>query len=272
MATPGRARAVITGRHWAWATALALVVIVVEVLMRFDNSNYWAGQRILRHGPWYLLFAYIFVFAIAWVESMPDDRAPGLWRYALAAFAAGLLCLGLVGSLARYVEQPVTHRGGGLARPPPKGVSWETRRRVVAVVDPGLDGAMLGFLATMIYARLRKCTAHDAHLGTSGARAVRGEPRPSRRDAGGSRSAVDPARVIERLDAIARLYEEDSDAADAQLDELIDMLRESDPPRSAGIRDPGLTQTGKSRLACRPLATCAMSPHGDAVHSPTPSS
>lgn len=225
----GRAWAVLSWKHWAWATALAVLLALTMVLLRFDVSNYWAGKRIVYHGPWYALFAYIFLLAIAWVESTPGDPAPGLWRYASAALCASLLCVALVASLALHVPYAPCNVVEGLVRPPPKGVAWETRRRVFAVLDPGMDGAMFGFLATMIYARLRNAR----RLALTLARAELGRSEASRALLGAqlaaASAAIDPGEVIERLDAIARMYEKDSRAADAQLDELIEVLRAAIP-------------------------------------------
>jgi LytS/YehU family sensor histidine kinase len=108
----------------------------------------------------------------------------------------------------------------------------------MVAITLGLDAAFHGSLAMLIYARLRN--SRRAALALAEAELGRSEAHrkllASRLDA--ARAEVDPAYVIDRLEAIAREYEVDGAAADARLDQLIAFLRSAIPRlRSEEIRE-----------------------------------
>ena len=224
-----RAFAVLTWRHWAWAAALGAILGVMAPFMYFGSSMGWILDRMVFHTPWYLLFAFVFLLAIAWVDSKGGDSAPALWRYAAAAIGAGTLCVLTAASFSSLVVfSPLPQKEGYFhyGQPP---AAREVRRRVRAATNPGLDSALYGFLATMIYARLRN--ARRMALSLSQAELARSEASRALLSTklAAARATVDPGQVIEQLGAIARMYESDPASADAQLDRLIAFLRDAIP-------------------------------------------
>jgi len=239
-----RAWAVLTWRHWAWATALGVLGSITIAVSHFDAYAHWLLQAVLLRMPWFVLCAYLFLLAIAWVDSGNGDSAPGLSRYACAALGVAVICVSLAASLALYIPWPPRNVEEGRVIAAPKDIPREVRRRLVMATGPGRDAAVFGFLATIIYARLRN--ARRLALNLSQAELGRSEARRALLAArlAATRAVIDPREVIERLDAIAQMYEEDSFVADRQLDELIAMLRDA-IPRVREENAPSLPTRGK---------------------------
>jgi hypothetical protein len=129
-----RARSILTWKHWVWTTGVAVLVCVVAPLQGFDNNSYWAVRKMLFHMPWFILFGYLFLFAIAFVEA--GSAHPTLRRYAGAALAAGALCVWTAWSLASLVQlAPLTRRRGNISALP-KGIDRETNARFNAALSP----------------------------------------------------------------------------------------------------------------------------------------
>ena len=236
----GRAMAALAWRHWAWATGLAILVGVLVPIFYLDWNTYWVPDRIRYHTPWYIAFAYVFVFAIAWVESTDGDSAPGLRHYAAAALVAGALCVFVATALGPHIESAPRFEEEGIVRARwESDMTWETRRRINAASGVGFNAAFFGFLSTMIYARLRN--ARRMALSLSQAELARSEANRALVYArlAAARATVDPGQVIEQLGAIALKYESDAASADAQLDALIVMLRDAIPKlhERDGVRD-----------------------------------
>ena len=234
-----RAWAVLTWRHWAWTAALGILVGITVPFTNFDTNTYWLLQAVLYRTPWFVLCACLFLLAIAWVESSAGGSAPSLWRYAGAALGVSVTCVFLAAWLAPHIPWAPQNVEEGRVRAPPKGIPREVRRRIVAAAGIGRDAAIYGFLATIIYARLRNArrmtlSLSQAELGRSEASRALLAARLA-----AVRAVIDPREVIERLDAIARMYETDSSAADRQLDDLIAMLRDAIPrAREEGAHSP----------------------------------
>jgi hypothetical protein len=239
-----RAWAVLTWRHWAWATALGILGTITIAISHFDVHAHWLPQAVLLRSPWFVLCAYLFLLGIAWVDSASGDSAPSLWRYACAALGVAVICVSLAASLALYIPWPPRNVEEGAVIAPPKDIPREVRRRLVIATGPGRDAAVFGFLATIIYARLRN--ARRLALNLSQAELGRSEASRALLAArlAAARAVIDPREVIERLDAIARMYEEDMFAADRQLDDLIALLRDA-IPRVREENAPSLPTGGK---------------------------
>jgi hypothetical protein len=224
-----RARTVLTGKHWAWATVIAILVSLSLPIQNFDVNLYWATRRVVFHTPWFILFGYFFLVAIAFVESGDRRAAQSMSRYVLAALMAGLICIGTAWTLAPFMQMPQQRITEGKLSALPRQINRDANDRFNAASTLGLDAAFHGCLATLIYARLRN--SRRAALSLSEAELGRSEASrrllASKLDA--AHAEVDPARVIDRLESIGRTYEKDPDAADAQLDELIAFLRDAIP-------------------------------------------
>jgi hypothetical protein len=196
----------------------------------FDINSYWAARRLLFHTPWLILFGYLFLAAIVFVESGERRAASSMSRYFFAALTAGLLCIAIAWTLAPFVQMPPRRiEAGNRLSPLPPNIDRQANARFSAASSLGLNAAFYGCLATLIYARLRN--SRRAALSLAEAEFGRSEAQrrllASQLDA--AHAEVDPARVIDRLDSIGRTYETDPDAADAQLDELIGFLRDAIP-------------------------------------------
>jgi hypothetical protein len=223
-------RSILTWKHWAWATGIAVMVSLAIPMQNFDISFYWAAQRLVFHTPWLILFGYLFLVSIVFVESRERDGAPSMSRYFFAAVTAGLLCIAIAWTLAPLVPTPPRRmEAGNRFNPLPPRIDRETHKRFNVAVNLGLDAAFHGCLATLIYARLRN--SRRAARSLAEAEFDRSEAQrkllASQLDA--AHAEVDPARVIDRLESIGRTYETDPDAADAQLDDLIRFLRDAIP-------------------------------------------
>lgn len=224
-----RAWQVLTWRHWAWATGLGVLLGVLVPLQNLHLNFYFTLSKITYEMPFFVVFAWVFLLAVAAVEaSVPRPRLPSLWRYLCGAVAAGLACVALAWGFSGEIRLPpkrVISGGSSMALK-----TYSPQHRLgAAVFEIGFDGVVHGFLATFIYAGLRRSLSAarvlaDAELGRSeaqrsliAARLVAAE------------THVDPEVVMQRLETIERAYESDPAAADGQLDELIAFLRDAIP-------------------------------------------
>lgn len=224
----GRARRILTWKHWAWATALGTLVGVLVPLQNLHLNFYFTLGKILYQGPIYVVFAWVFVSAIVLVEaSVPAGRWPSFWRYFCGTVASSVVCVGLAVTFPEQFRQaPRRVISGGSA------IAMTTfsaqHRRNSAVVEIGFDGIVHGWLATFIYAGLRR--SRRAARVLAEAEIGRSEAQRSLLAAQlASHAEVDPELVMQRLEAIEETYESDPAAADGQLDELIAFLRDAIP-------------------------------------------
>jgi hypothetical protein len=224
-----RARGTVTWKHWAWAAGVAAAVSLSMPFQHFDNSFYWAAPRVLYHTPWYLLFAFVFVVAIALAEATAPRLRPTIGRYAVAAIAAGLACIALSGIFSHVVQRPPERVVEGRMDRAPRTVRWEINHRYMTMTSLGLDGAFYGFLAMFIYVRLRN--ARLAAQALAQAEIERSEAQRVLLAAQlvAARAQLDPAFVVKALDRIEQAYESDPARAERLLDEFIVFLRAAIP-------------------------------------------
>jgi hypothetical protein len=185
-------------------------------------------ERLLLHTPWLLLFGYIFIVAIAWVESGSGAPSFPVSRYVRAIAAASALCLALAWVCAPVIAMPPHFVVDGRMRPHGVEAStplWNRLNAAYLAVQAGFDA----MLATMIYVRLRNSRLAARAL----AEAEYGRSEASRNLLASSLEAaqaeIDPALVIQALEAIEREYDADPAAAEARLDELTAFLRAAIP-------------------------------------------
>lgn len=219
----------LTWKHWAWATGIAAVVSLSVPFQYLDVNSYWAVRRVMLYTPWVIAFGYCFVFAIGWVEADAGPSGPSIARYFGAALLTGVFCIATAWTLAPFVEIPpkrITENGVDSA---PANVDRDTNRRFIVALSPGLDAAFHGCLATLIYARLRKSRLAALALGEAELGRLKANRNLLAAKLEAANAAVDPAYVIDRLEAIGRGYEVDPAVADSQLDELILFLRGAIP-------------------------------------------
>ena len=224
-----RAWHILTWKHWAWATGLGVLVGVLLPLQNLHLNFYFTPWKIVNITPFYVVFAWVFLLALAVVEaSVPRTQWPSLWRYFWGTVAASLVCVGLAGAFSdQYRLAPKRVISGGSSNTQ-KTVSPQNRR-TIAVFEMGFDGVVHGWLATFIFVGLRN--SRRAARALADAELKRSEAQRSLLAAQllAAQAQVDPDFVIQALESIERTYEEDPAGADAQLDELIAFLRDAIP-------------------------------------------
>ena len=224
-----RAWHILTWKHWAWATALGVLVGVLVPLQNLHLNFYFTPWKIVYHTPFYVIFAWVFLLAIALVEaSVPRAQWPSLWRYFFGAVAASLVCVGLAWSFSDQFRMAPKRIISGGSSNSLKTFSPQHRRNV-AVFETGFDGVVWGWFAMFFYVGLRNSrraarALADAEIGRSEAqRSLLAAQLVT------AHAQVDPAFVIQALENIERTYDADPAGADAQLDDLIAFLRDAIP-------------------------------------------
>ena len=224
-----RAWHILAWKHWAWATGLGMLLGVLVPLHYLYINFYYMPWKILYNTPFFVVFAWVFVLAIAMVEaSVSRSQWPSLWRYCFGAVAASLVCVGLAWTFSDYYPvAPKRVISGGSANTL-KTFSRQTVRTDL-VFGVGFDGAVHGWLAMFIYAGLRN--SRRAARALADAEIGRSEAQRSLLAAQllAAHAQVDPDFVMQRLEDIERTYGDDAAAADVQLDELIAFLRDAIP-------------------------------------------
>jgi hypothetical protein len=223
-----RAWRILTWRHWAWATGLALAVSFSMPLQGLDRNSYWMAQQALLHPPWFILFSYVFIAAIVWVESGEGPEALSTSRYVAATALAGIACIVVAALLAEFIPRAPFNIIEGVIVPLPPRVdpAWGARLHAAIL---GFDVAFHGCLATLIYVHLRK--SRRAARALAQAELDRSEASRSLMawELEAARSEIDPEAMISRLEGIERHYDLNPAEADARLDELIAFLRGAIP-------------------------------------------
>jgi hypothetical protein len=231
-ATWARGRRMLTWRYWAWATGLGVLVgalVPLETLHIDFDLTLW---KFFYQTPIYVAFAWVYLLAIAAVEApIPPLQWPSLWRYFSGAAAASVLCIGLAWALwNRLPAAPGTVVAGGTT----------SLTMAIAMLQVCFDGIVHGWFATFVYVGLRN--ARRAARSLSEAEMARAEANrsllASRLEA--ARTEVDPAVVLESLEAVERSYESDPERAEGLLDELIAFLRGAIPRLRTEGRPPEL--------------------------------
>jgi hypothetical protein len=202
-------------------------------LQNFHQNWYWALWRFLFAVPWFLLFSYTLLVAIAIAESSgPMDRATPAWRYVVALVAASAIYVGVVATFPElYQFAPREIRSGQEFAP--LGQTMERRQRVLRGAPATLT---YGWFLTFIYVRLRSArlaarALADAEIGRSEA-----QRRLLAAQLVAAHAQVDPAFVLQKLEEVERAYEADPAGADVLLDEFITFLRDAIPRlRAEGV-------------------------------------
>jgi hypothetical protein len=246
-----RAWHILTWKHWAWATALGVLLGTLVPLQNLHINFYYTPWKIVYNTPFYVVFACVFLLAIAMVEaSFSRSEWPSLWRYSSGAVAASLVCIGLTWSSSDlYPAAPRRVISGGSSNTQ-KTFSRE-QIRTDRVFGVGFDGVVHGWFATFIYVGLRN--SRRAARALADAEVERSEAQRSLLAAQllAAQSQVDPEFVMRTLEGIERIYEKEPAAADAQLDELIAFLRDAIPRLRSDerrtLRDPLKDPQGDER-------------------------
>jgi hypothetical protein len=220
---------ILTWKHWTWATGLGVLLGVLVPLQNLHINFYYTPWKMLYNTPFFVVFAWIFLVAIAIVEaSAPPPKWPSLWRYLGAGIVASILCVATSWVCAAYYPAaPKRVISGGSAN------TLKTFSREIVRTDLvfglGFDGAVHGSIAMFIYAGLRNSrraarALADAEIGRSEA-----QRNLVAAQLLAAHAQVDPAFVIAALDNIGCRYDEDPAKADMELDDLIAFLRAAIP-------------------------------------------
>ena len=224
-----RALGSLTRRRWMWTTGIALVATVAISLQSSAVNFSWIGWRIVYLAPWSIGFAWVYLLAIAIVEaSEASGTAPSLRRYLAGALIAATVCVAIAAVCRDHFRGPSTRTLAGVTTSPP------ARHRQALILNHalfrvGLDTAVYGILATLIYARLRRSRFAEQALSDAKLASIQASHGllAARLDAG--RSAVDPVSVLRKLDAVEDAYERDPQRAEELMDGLIAELRDAIP-------------------------------------------
>lgn len=227
-----RAWRALTWKHWAWATIIPIAISVTLPVQQFHTNWYWAPWRIFFHTPWYLLFSYIFLLAIAAAESSvpAGTDAPGR-RYVAALAVATALCVAAVGSFTELVRKAPRQviAGQTTFKPSPESPEARARSRRINVTIGFSSVLVYGWIATFIHLRLRK--SRRAARALADAELDRAEAQRGLIAAQlfAAHAQVDPEFVLRALEDVERAYEDDPKRGDVLLDEFIAFLRDAIP-------------------------------------------
>ena len=225
-------RRVLTWKHWAWATAIPIAISITLPLQSFHTNLYWAPWKILFHTPWFLLFSYTFLLAIAAAESSTIDGTDlPMRRYVAALAVATVLCVSAVAAFTDLIRtaprqviagQTVAKKAAALSAEQ-QWSRWINRTVAFSTV------LVYGWIATFIYVRLRKSSLAAQAL--ADAEVGRAEAQRSLIAAQlvAAHAQVDPAFVLRALENVERAYERDPARGDVLLDEFIVFLRDAIP-------------------------------------------
>jgi hypothetical protein len=221
----------LTWKHWAWATVMPILLAMTQPAQNFHQNLYWALWRIVFTIPWYLLFSYSVLVAIAVAEaSVPADKAPGAGRYVLACLAASAVYVAVLAAFPDLVRTaPREIRSGQVfsAEDTANMERLRTRRHNLLMGAPG--ALSYGWIATFVYVRLRN--SRRAAQALADAEVERSEAQRNLLAAQlvAAHAQVDPAFVLQKLEEVERTYETDPARADILLDEFIAFLRDAIP-------------------------------------------
>ena len=222
-------------KHWAGALALGtLTGVLIPVQVLFLNAHRLPAS-ILYGVPRFVAFAVVFLLAVAVAEARAGSEEPTpIRRYVGCGIVATLACLAV--SILYSATMPGAPRERRVVDSTNTSTVYTAAERLPsAIFAAGFDGCVHGWLAMLIYARLRN--AHIAARKLERAELEREEAARRLADARleAAHARVDPAALSASLEEIERLYDHDAARAQARLDELTAFLRDAIPRvRKAG--------------------------------------
>jgi hypothetical protein len=222
--------------------AIGVLVAVSMPFQQFDVNRSWGPSRVLYQAPWFVLFGFVFVLAIALAEASASRLRPSTGRYALAAIAAGVVCIALSGLFALQMQRAPSRTQDGRLDPPPKGIRWETNQRYMGIAGLGLDSALYGSLAMFIYVRLRNARLAAQALADAEVRRSEEQRILLAAQLFAAQARVDPAFVLKALDEIEEAYAVDPARGNLLLDDFIAFLRDAIPRLRSEETEAGKTR------------------------------
>ena len=221
-----RAWRALTWKHWAWATVIPIALAMTMPLQNFHQNWYWALWRFLFAVPWFLLFSYTLLVAIAVAESSaPTDRATPAWRYVVALVAASAIYVAALAAFPDWHQfAPREIRSGQELAP--LGQANELRERTLRGAPARLA---YGWFLTFIYVRLRNARCAARALARAEVERSEAQRRLIAAQLVAAHAQVDPVFVLQKLEEVERAYEDDPPRADILLDEFIAFLRDAIP-------------------------------------------
>jgi hypothetical protein len=217
----------LTWRHWAWAIGLGVLVPLLMVMQTFHINTAGSHWRVLYGIPWFVTAAVIFVLAVGWAEASERRGVTSPWRYAAGAAVASVAWLVVLYAAKDFSTQSPTRKVADDMTPHVRNYDKSPKSSIVVTV--GFEGVVHGWLAILIYARLRSLRAARRALAAAElqrAVASRDLLDTQLREA---HELADPERVLAELDEVERLYGRDPAMAGARLEELITFLRAAIP-------------------------------------------
>jgi hypothetical protein len=219
----------LTWKHWAWATAVPIAIVLTRTLQNFQPNLDWAQWVVIYRAPWFLLFSYSVLIAIAVAESsVPEGTAPRAWRYVMALMAASAVYVAALAAFPDLVGTVPQELRSGLVFRENWSASGDRTRTTNLLI--GSVGTLSNcWIATFIYVRLRKARLAARALADAELERSEAQRRLIAAQLVAAQAQVDPDFVLQKLDDVERAYETDPSRADVLLDEFIAYLRDAIP-------------------------------------------
>ena len=235
----------LTWKHWVWALGLGVAATLVTTLQTLHLNPHVVHLRVLHHMPWFVGASVIFVVAVGWVEARELGGVPSFWRYAVGAAAASLVWLAAVYLARDYVWMPPTRRV--VSDQSPGTRDYRATPKASVLVTNGCEGVIDGWLAMLIYARIRSLRAAREALAEAEMNRARASRELLDMQLRSAQAKAEPAKVLTDLEEIERLYSREPAAAAAHLDNLIAFLRDAIPRLRADDPAPAVHAQGDPR-------------------------
>lgn len=209
-------------KHVAVAIAGGIVISLSTALSTLHLNLFRKYSEVLYHSWWYVPMVATFVLAVVIVEANAPRKRPSFRAYVAAALVATTLCMA-----GAYVAGPSLKMTGrrhvpGFEKP---NYYLPIHARTSAIFALGFEGVMHCVLGMFVYVRLRNARFTAMALARTQKLASEAASVAASVRLASARDRIDPVALTRTLEDIERLYGTDPPRAEAQLDELIEVLR-----------------------------------------------
>jgi hypothetical protein len=218
----------LTWRHWAWAIGLGTVLGSLVVLQTLHINPHVLHRRLFDNTPWYIAAASLFMVAAVWAEATcRSPTGPRLRRYALGALVASGVWIALIYATRDVHREPSRRIVAGDESPQVRNYRGFPKSAVVLTI--GFEALVHGWLATLIYVRLRSMRLAAQRLAQAEMERAVASRDLLAAQLSATQGEIDPQGLLDALDAIEDAYPLDPMGADARLEALIVHLRAAIP-------------------------------------------
>ncbi|HET9580467.1 MAG TPA: hypothetical protein VFP44_21745 [Usitatibacter sp.] len=224
-----RAWTLLSWRHWSIAAALGVALSLITPLVQFDVNLHWAPRRMFLDIPYYVVCAWLFLWAVALAEaSVPGRETPSMGRYLACALGAAVACVAIAFAIAPHIRWASMQVAGGkvirMTEPP-----LTNKRRIAALHRLGLQTALHGVLAVSVFVVLRNSQRAAQALADAQMERAEAAARLMSSRLQAAQAEIEPAAVLAALEDIELAYQVDPGAAEERLDALAAALRGAIP-------------------------------------------